>query len=76
MWGMITEVNIPPYLIKAMKSLFRNTVIRIKYMNGQISEPITTNQGIRQECRLSPTLFNIYMNKVIMEWKEEMSGIK
>jgi hypothetical protein len=38
-------------------------------MNDQISEPITTNQGVRQGCGLSPTLFNTYINKVIKEWK-------
>jgi hypothetical protein len=39
-------------------------------MNDEISEPITTNQGVRQGCGLSPTLFNIYINKVIKESKE------
>jgi len=43
-------------------------------MDGQISEPIATNQGVRQGCGLSPTLFNIYINKVIKEWKKEMCG--
>jgi hypothetical protein len=44
-------------------------VIRIKYVNDQISEPITTNQGVRQGCGLSPTMFTIYINKVIKGWK-------
>jgi hypothetical protein len=41
-------------------------------MDGQISEPIATNQGVRQRCGLSPTLFSIYTGKVTEEWKNGM----
>lgn len=43
-------------------------------MDGIISEPIATNQGVRKGFWLSLTLLHIYINKVIMEWKEEMCG--
>jgi hypothetical protein len=42
-WKILAEEKIPPHLIEAIKSLYKNTVIRIKYMNDQISEPVTTN---------------------------------
>jgi hypothetical protein len=44
-------------------------------MDGQISEPVTTNQGVKQGCGISHTLFKLYFNKVIKEWREEMSGM-
>jgi hypothetical protein len=28
------------------------------------------NQGVRQECRLSPLLFDLYLDHVIMEWQD------
>jgi hypothetical protein len=59
---------------RSNKCLYKSTVIRIKYVNGQISEPITTNQGRRQGCGLSTTLF-IYINRVIKEWKGGIRGI-
>ena len=42
--------------------------IRIKFKDG-ISEPIHINKGVRQGCGLSPVLFNIYINKIIQEFK-------
>jgi hypothetical protein len=41
---------------------------RIKFNDG-ISEPIHTNQGVRQGCGLSPVLFNIHINKIVQEFK-------
>ena len=42
--------------------------VRIKFSDG-ISELIYTNKGVRQGCGLSPVLFNIYINKIIQEFK-------
>jgi hypothetical protein len=37
--------------------------------NYGISEPIHKNKGVRQGYGLSPVLFNIYINKIIQEFK-------
>ena len=42
--------------------------VRIKFNDG-ISEPVYINKGVRQGCGLSPVLFNIYINKIIQEFK-------
>ena len=61
--------KIPNYLLNTKKKcIYRNTKIRIKCNDG-ISEPIYINKAVRQRCGLSPVLFNIYINKIIQEFK-------
>jgi hypothetical protein len=40
-------------------------------MEERYSKDIKINQGVRQGCSLSSTLFNIYLDDVIREWKTE-----
>ena len=65
--GEMMDNKIPNYLLNKIKCIYRNTNIRIKFNYG-ISEPIHIFNGVRQECCLSPVLFNIYINKIIQEF--------
>jgi len=67
LWEMMDN-KIPNYLLNIIKCIYRNTKVRIKFSNG-ISEPIHINKVVRQGCGLSPVLFNIYINKIIQEFK-------
>ena len=67
LWEMMDN-KIPNYLLNTIKCIYRNTKIRIKFNDG-IIEPIHTHKGARQGCGLSPVLFNIYINKIMQEFK-------
>jgi hypothetical protein len=42
-----------------------------------LTQPIKINTGVQQGCPVSPSLFSMYINQIITEWKEEeMKGIK
>ena len=60
--------KIPNYLLNTIKCIYKNTKIRITFNDG-ISEPKHINKGVKQGCSLSPVLFNIYINKIIQEFK-------
>jgi len=60
--------KIPNDLLNTIKCIYRNMKVRIKF-NDRISEPIHMNKGVRQGCGLSPVLFNIYINKIIQDFK-------
>jgi len=38
--------------------------------NVQLSEEHEINHGVRQSCALSYTLFNSYVNEIILKWSE------
>ena len=56
------------YVLNTIKCIYRDTKATIKFNDG-ISEPIYINKGVGQGCGLSPVLFNIYINKIIQEFK-------
>ena len=68
LWEMMDN-NIPNYLLKTIKCIYRDTKVRIKFNDG-ISEPLHINKDVRQGSGLSPVLFNIYINKTIQEISE------
>ena len=43
-------------------------------MNGSIGERFRTTVGIRQGCLLSPTLFNIFLERLMSDALEEHDG--
>ena len=43
-------------------------------MNGSIEEWFRTTVGVRQGCLLSPTLFNIFLERIISDALEEHDG--
>jgi ribosomal protein RSM22 (predicted rRNA methylase) len=50
--------------------------IPIKF-NNKLSEPVEIYKGVCQCCPLSPTLFNIYLDKIITKWqKQDITRIK
>ena len=69
LWEMMGN-KIPNYLLNTIKCIYRNTKIRIK-LNDGISELIHINKGVRHGCGLSHVLFNIYINKIIQEFKSD-----
>ena len=66
----------PPHLVNAIKSLYHATRIVINTGNKRTDE-IKINQGVRQGCSLSPTLFNIYIDDVLKKWQsKEYPGVQ
>ena len=67
LWEVMNN-KIPNYLLNTKKCIYRNTKLIIKFNDG-IYEPIYINKEVRQGCGFSCMLFNIYINKIIQEFK-------
>lgn len=76
LFSALEEYNIPKKLIRAIESLYEDTMIRVK-IGEEMSECEKINKGVRQGCPLSCILFNIYMDKIIRQWKAtDPKGVK
>jgi hypothetical protein len=79
LWEILKRRGYPKHLVNAIQSLYQNTKIMLNVNMNKREEII--NQGVRQGCSLSPSLFNIYIyiyvDNLIRKWKEQIkTGIK
>jgi hypothetical protein len=51
-----------------------NNIAYVRHGNS-LSQPIATTKGLRQDCSLSPLLFNIYIERALEEWKRSCQGM-
>jgi hypothetical protein len=57
--------GIPTHLITIIQKIYVENIIRVDARNGISEDSRTTTQGVRQECPLSPVLFNLYLDEII-----------
>jgi hypothetical protein len=53
-------------LLRSVIAIYSRNKIKAK-TNNQVSEEHTIKYGVRQGCPVSPTLFNTYMNEIIVK---------
>ena len=73
LWSIMKLYNINANLIKVIESLYSKAT-RAVYYNGSIGEWFRTTVGVRQGCLLSPTLFNIFLERIMTDALENHEG--
>ena len=66
LWDTMKRFNINARLIKVIHNLYEKAISAI-YYEGKVGEWFTTKTSLRQGCLLSPTLFNIMLEKIMNE---------
>ena len=67
------KYNISANLVRTIENLYDKATSAVQ-MNGSIGESFRTTVGVRQGCLLSPTLFNIFLERIMFDALEEHDG--
>ena len=65
--------NINANLIQVIENLYNNDTSAV-YFNGDIGDWFRTTVRVRQGCILSPTLFNIFLERIMTDALEDHQG--
>jgi len=68
LWEPLDRSTINTKFIGAIKSLYKGSNSKIKIGN-LITQGFKVTKRLRQGCSLSPTLFKIYLERVLRNWK-------
>jgi hypothetical protein len=68
LWETMNSSTVNTRLIEAIKSFYKGSSSKIKVGN-LITKGFKVTKGLRQGCSLSPTLFKIYLEQALRNWK-------
>ena len=70
LWAAMKKHNISANLIQVIKNLY-NKATSVVLFNVSIRDWFRTTVGVRQGCLLSPTLFNIFLERIMTDTLED-----
>ena len=74
LWYKLISVGIKGKILKAVQSLYTDVQCAVK-VNDYLSPLFKVSQGVKQGCKLSPTLFTLYINDLANEIKQMNIGV-
>ena len=73
LWATMRTYNIHPTLVRTIEQLYSKAMSAV-IMNGNVGEWFRTTVGVRQGCLLSPTLFNIFLERIMTDTLDSHEG--
>ena len=73
LWSTMKLYSIIANLLKVIESLYSKATSAV-YYNGSVGEWFRTTVGVRQGCLRSPTLFNIFLDRIMTDALENHEG--
>ena len=74
LWHVMKKFNIRKHLTELIKELYEKAVIKVMTGNGQFSEWFKTSVGVRQDCILFLILFNVFLERIMLDTLEGFDG--
>ena len=72
MWAT-TKKYISTNLIRGLENIYKKATSAVLF-NSSIGDWFRTTVGVRQGCLLSPTLFNIFLERIMTDTLEDHEG--
>ena len=73
MWQMLRGYGVRGKLLKAVQSFYVDSRAYVRVGND-VSEWFPVNVGLRQDCVMSPWLFNVYMDGLVRDVNVRVLG--
>ena len=73
LWTTMKKYNNSTNLIQVIKNLYSKATSAVLF-NSSIGDWFRTTVGVRQGCLLSPTLFNIFLERTLTDALEDIEG--
>ena len=73
LWPTMRKYNINASIIRAIENLYDKAQSAVLF-NGSTGEWFRTTEGVRQGCLLSPTFFNIFLERIMCEALDDHEG--
>ena len=70
LWATMKKYNISTNLIQVIKNFYNKATSAVLF-NSSIGDWFRTTVGVRQGCPLSPTLFNIFLERIMTDALED-----
>ena len=70
LWATMKKYNISTNFIQVIKNLYHKDTSAVLF-NGSIGDWFRTTVGVRQRYLLSPTLFNIFLERIMTDALED-----
>ena len=66
LWHVLHSFNVDKGIVQIIQTLYDNASSAV-LLNNQVGESFRTTVGVRQGCLLSPVLFNIFLERIMIE---------
>jgi len=70
----LTTAGLSKTYISAIVNMYKDAKSSIK-IGSATSDPFPVTKGLRQGCSLSPTLFKIYIQEALKNWRKKCAGM-
>ncbi|XP_059139501.1 uncharacterized protein LOC131927735 [Physella acuta] len=74
-WKLMSHYGIPKKFISITQKLFEDTTSRVIH-KGKLTKPFTVTTGVRQGCMLSPMIFLMVIDWIMLKTTKNDTGIQ